>query len=165
MSTRYKGQLDHALPEAFDLVKISTQDLDVQGRFTRNLAAINGIMSFRIRDGQRIPTGEDQTISVQAMRREGSLIPCYNADRYGTDISVIGNGQPHLYGFVRMLAGSMQMAAGPNGTATARGAMGIVARGMPGTRLLTTKNNVRQVLWVDADRLERSLAAWIGEPQ
>ncbi len=162
MNTRNRGKLDCALLDSFDLVRISTEDLDVGGQFTRNLAAINGIMSFRIRDGQDVLA--NQAISMQAMRREGSLTPCYNADHYGIDITVIGKGQPQLYGFVRMLEGGMQMVAGPNGTADAHGAMGIVARGLPGTRLLTTENNVRQVLWVDAGRLERTLATWNGEP-
>ena len=72
----------------------------------------------------------EREISVQAKRREGSLTPCYNADRYGTDITVIGDGQPQLYGFIKMLAGGMQMVAGPNGTAAAFGTKGIVARGL-----------------------------------
>ena len=122
------GQFDHPLLDTFDLVRISNEDLDVGGRFTRNLAAINGVMSFRIRDGQRPPMAAEQEISIQAMRREGSLTPCYNADRYGTDITVIGNGQPQLYGLIKMLAGGMQMVAGPNGTAAAHGTKGIVAR-------------------------------------
>jgi AraC-like DNA-binding protein len=156
-------QFDHPLFDTFDLVRISHEDLDIGGRFTRNLTAINGVMSFRVRDGQGL-TAREPEISVQAMRREGSLTPCYNADRYGTDITVIGDGQPQLYGFIKMLAICMQMVAGPNGTAAAHGTKGIVARGLPGTRLFTTENNVRFVLWVDAGRLERSLATWIGEP-
>ena len=125
---------DHPLLDTFDLVRISNEDLDVGGRFTRNLAAINGVMSFRIRDGQQPLMAREREISVQAMRREGSLTPCYNADRYGTDITVIGDGQPQLYGFIKMLAGGMQMVAGPNGTAAAFGTKGIVARGLAGTR-------------------------------
>ena len=163
MNALDNGQFDHPLLDTFDLVRISNEDLDIGGRFTRNLAAINGVMSFRIRDGRRPLMGMEQEISVQAMRREGSLTPCYNADRYGTDITVIGDGQPQLYGFIKMLAGGMQMVAGPNGTAAAHGTKGIVARGLPGTRLLTTENNVRLVLWIDADRLERGLTAWNGE--
>ena len=163
MNTLDNGQFDHPLLDTFELVRISNEDLDIGGRFTRNLAAINGVMSFRIRDGQQPLTAREQEISVQAMRREGSLTPCYNADRYGTDITVIGDGQPQLYGFIKMLAGGMQMVGGPNGTAAAHGSKGIVARGLPGTRLLTTENNVRLVLWVDADRLERGLTAWNGE--
>ena len=164
MNALNHGQFDHPLLDTFDLVRISNEDLDVGGRFTRNLAAINGVMSFRIRDGQRPPMAAEQEISIQAMRREGSLTPCYNADRYGTDITVIGNGQPQLYGLIKMLAGGMQMVAGPNGTAAAHGTKGIVARGLPETRLLTTENNVRLVLWVDAGRLEQGLTAWNGEP-
>src|SRR5271163_810077 len=78
------------------------------GRLVDGPAAINGVMSFRIRDGQQPLTATEQEISVQAMRREGSLTPCCNADRYGTDITVIGDGQPQLYGFIKMLAGGMQ---------------------------------------------------------
>ena len=75
-------QFDHPLFDTFDLVRISHEDLDIGGRFTRNLTAINGVMSFRVRDGQGL-TAREPEISVQAMRREGSLTPCYNADRYG----------------------------------------------------------------------------------
>ena len=135
-------QFDHPLFDTFDLVRITHEDLDIGGRFTRNLTAINGVMSFRIRDGQGL-TAREPEISVQAMRREGSLTPCYNADRDGTDITVIGDGQPQPYGFIKMLAGCMQMVAGSYRTAAAHGTKGIVARGLPGTRLFTTENNVR----------------------
>ncbi len=164
MNARDNGQFDHPLLDTFDLVRISNEDLDVGGRFTRNLAAINGVMSFRLRDGQHPLMPREQELSVQAMRREGSLTPCYNADRYGTDITVIGDGQPQLYGFIKMLAGEMQMVAGPNGTAATHGTKGFVTRGLKGTRLLTTENNVRLVPWIDADRLEQGLTAWNGEP-
>ena len=44
-------QFDHPLFDTFDLVRITHEDLDIGGRFTRNLTAINGVMSFRVRDG------------------------------------------------------------------------------------------------------------------
>ena len=44
-----------------------------------------------------------------------------------------------------MLAGEMQMVADPNGTAATHGTKGFVTRGLKGTRLLTTENNVRLV--------------------
>ena len=98
-------------------------------------------------------------MSVQAVRRDGSFKPAYNADHCAADVMIIGNGQPHLYGFVVMLSGAMEMVSGPNGTAIAHGSKGMVVRGLAGTRIVTSDDSARFVLWVDAERLERMLAA------
>jgi AraC-like DNA-binding protein len=101
---------------------------------------------------------------VQALRRAGSLRPCYNADHYGTDIAIVGDGQPQMYCLMVMLSGAMEMVEGPNGTAAAHGTKGMILRGSAGTRFQTTDNSARLALWIDAARLERALAARLGEP-
>jgi AraC-like DNA-binding protein len=157
-------RFDKPLLDTFGAVEILPEDLDLGGRFTRQLAAVNGKMSYRLRCEGALPRPRETVLSVQAMRREGSLRLCYNADRLGTDITLIGDGQPHLYSLTVMLSGAMELTTGPNGTATSHGTHGMIVRGLPGTRLLTTDNSARLVLWIDGGRLERVLGALLDEP-
>jgi AraC-like DNA-binding protein len=155
-------QFDKPLLDTFSTVEILPDDLDMAGRFTRQLAAVNGKMLYRLRGKGPLPRGS--ALSIQAMRREGSLRPCYNADRLGTEITLIGDGQPHLYSLTVMLSGAMELAGGPSGTAWSQGMRGMIVRGLPGTRLLTTDHSERLVLWIDGGRLERVLTALLDEP-
>ncbi|HVZ07587.1 helix-turn-helix transcriptional regulator [Rhodopila sp.] len=157
-------RFDASLLESFERAAIRADDIDIGGRFTRKLAVLNGVMSYRLRKSGTDQTGGDGVVSVQAVRPVGRLRPAYNADRLATDIQIIGDGQPHLYGFVMMLSGAAQMLAGPNGTATAHGGTGMILRGLADTRLTTTDDSARLVLWIETERIERALTAWLGEP-
>jgi AraC-like DNA-binding protein len=157
-------RVDKSLLDTFGVVEIRAEDLDMDGRFTRQLAAVNGVMTYRLRGKGTLGLENEQVLSVQALRREGTLRYCYNSDLIGTDITLVGNGQPHLYCLVVMLSGAMELVKGPSGAAIAQGTQGMIVQGLPGTRLLTTDTSARLVLWVDGGRLERALGALIGEP-
>jgi AraC-like DNA-binding protein len=157
-------RVDKPLLDTFGSVEIRAEDLDLDGRFTRQLAVVNGLMTYRLRGKSSLYIPNEQVLSVQALRREGTLRACYNSDLIGTDITLIGNGQPHLYSLTVMLSGAMELVKGPSGAAISGGTQGMIVRGLPGTRLRTTDNSARLVLWVDGGRLERALGALIGEP-
>jgi AraC-like DNA-binding protein len=157
-------RFDKPLLDTFGTVEIRAEDLDLDGRFTRQLAAVNGVMTYRLRNKDALQLQNEQTLSVQALRREGTLRVCYNSDLIGTDITLIGNGQPHLYCLMVMVSGAMELIKGPSGAATSQGTHGMIVQGLPGTRIRTTDNSARLVLWVEGGRLERVLTALIGEP-
>lgn len=152
-------QIDRPLLDGFERAEISADDIDAGGRFTRRLAALNDTLSYRLCRRDISPASREGVMSIQAVRRDGCLRPAYNADRCAAEAMIIGRGQPHLYGFVVMLAGAMEMVGGPNGTALAHGAKSMVLQGLAGTRVTTSDDSARFVLWVDAARLERVLAA------
>ena len=167
MNRRYGDnviQFDKPMLDTFVAAKVRGGDRDLGGRFTRELAVLNGVMSYRMRNRGSVPIAPEDIISLQAVRREGGLIPSYNLDYYGTDISIIGNGQPHLYALSVMLSGAAEMIAGPNGTAVAHGSNGLILRGLPETRIRTTDNSARLVLWIESVRFDRALTAQLGEP-
>jgi AraC-like DNA-binding protein len=157
-------QFDKPFLDTFNRIEVRPADIDLDGRFTRELAALSGIMSYRLRGRARFADPSEDVTSMQAIRREGSLRSCYNVDHHGTDVSIIGGGQPHLFGFVRTLSGAMEMAEGPNGSATAHGAHGLILRGHAGTRIRSLGGTARVTLWIDVERFERMLAAELGEP-
>jgi AraC-like DNA-binding protein len=154
-------RFDRPFLDTFSAVEIRTEDLDLNGRFARNIAVVNDRMSFRLRDGLGRLPGETM-VSLQSMRHEGALQPCYNVDVFGTDIRIIGAGQPELFGLIVVLSGAMDMVAGPNGSGTGSAGTGLALRGSPGTRVLTTDDSIRLSLWFDAPRTESVLATLIG---
>jgi len=157
-------QFDGPFLDTFDRVEVRGEDIDAGGRFTRKLAALNDVMSYRLRRPGVVPIAREEVLSVQAIRRDGGLRPSYNSDHYGTDIEIIGHGQPRLYCLMMVLSGAMEMVAGPNGTALAHGPKGMVLRGLAGTRIQTTDHSARLALWIDGARLEHTLAARLDEP-
>jgi AraC-like DNA-binding protein len=52
--------------------------------------------------------------------------------------------------------------AGPNGRGTGNAGNGLMLRGLAGTRLLSTDDSSRLVLWFDVARIERMLATLLG---
>ena len=154
--------IDKPLLDTFTTVQLRINDLDLSGRFTRNLAS-DQASNYRLRNHKLLGARSDDILGVRAGRREGDLWPCYNADSFGVDIEIVGLGHPR-YCLTTALSGAIEMAVGPNGTAACHGATGIVYRGLPDTRLRMTDGSVRFALWIDAGRLERALHAQLGEP-
>jgi hypothetical protein len=107
---------DRPLLETFTRVEIRGEDLDLGGRFTRQHASLTNKLSYRLRDSIPSRTSGDNVLSLQAIRVEGDLRPSYNFDIHGTEVGIIGDGQPDLYCLVTMLSGTLEMVDGPNGT-------------------------------------------------
>jgi AraC-like DNA-binding protein len=121
-------------------------------------------LSYRLRDSIPSRTSGDNVLSLQAIRVEGDLRPSYNFDIHGTEVGIIGDGQPDLYCLVTMLSGTLEMVDGPNGSGAAHGKRALIFQGVPGMRFLTSDGSARLALWLDAARLERALQARLGEP-
>jgi AraC-like DNA-binding protein len=156
-------RFDEPFLRTFETVEIRTDDLDMDGRFARQLSVVNDLQSYRLRRPAAAQLTPETVLSKQSIRRIGSLQPCHNADQFGTDIRIIGAGQPHLYCVVAMLSGAMEIAAGPNGTAVADGTNGLVMHGLAGTQIVTSDQSARLALWIEAARLHRALTAWLDE--
>jgi AraC-like DNA-binding protein len=154
---------DEPFLRTFETVEICTDDLDMDGRFARQLSVVNDLQSYRLRNPAAARLAPETVLSKQSIQLVGCMQPCHNADLFGTDIRLIGAGQPHLYCIVVMLTGVMEIAEGPNGTAVADSTNGLVMRGLAGTRVVTSDQSTRLALWIEAARLHRALAAWLDE--
>ena len=157
-------QFDKPLLDRFRMVEVRAEDLDLGGRFTRNLAAFNGVVSYRVRNPAASRRSLDGVLSLRGIRRDGSLTSVYLADRCAAEADIVGDGLSNLYCLIAMRSGALEMVSGPSGTAVASGTKGMILRGLPDTRFVASDNTARLTLWIDAARLERALAARLGEP-
>ncbi len=133
-------------------------ELGDDSRVSRRFPNYNKHNTYRLRNrgaAQARPTG---LLSRMAVRREGEVTIGYIASRFGTDVSIVGDGVPRVC-LTFVLDGGMNMLTGPNGAAAAHGSHGLVYRGLPETRLLTTDHNTRLTVWIDEARLLWSLVA------
>jgi AraC-like DNA-binding protein len=156
-------RFDRSLLEAFKTVEVRIEDLDRAGRYARTVAATNGTNTYRLRNRHFVPAQREVLIRSSHPRgREGSLYPCFIADRFGTELETLDIGRPG-YWLLAALSGALEL-AGPNGKAEAHGTKGMILRAFPGVRVVTTDASLRRAVWMDAARLERMVQARLGEP-
>ncbi len=154
---------DPSLLDPFKTVEVRVEDLDGGGGYTRTVSALQRTNLYRLRDRHAVPTRRD-VLSTHATieGREGGLWPGYTVDHFGTDVEILSIGQP-CYCLIAALSGAME-AAGPDGKAEVHGTRGMILRGLPGTRVMTSDASTGLAVWMDATRLERTLQARLGEP-
>jgi AraC-like DNA-binding protein len=157
-------QFDKPLLDRFGMVEVRAEDLDLGGSFTRNLAAFKGIVSYRVRNRAAWRQSPGGVLSLRGIRRDGAFTSVYLEDRCAAEADIVGDGLSHQYCLIAMQSGALEMVSGPNGTAVASGTKGMILRGLQDTRFVTSDNATRLTLWIDAARLERALAARLGEP-
>lgn len=133
-------------------------ELGDDSRVSDRFPNYNKFNTYRLRQACRLPPRKGELLSRLAVRREGDLTIAYVGDRFGTEVGIIGSGVDRVC-LSFPLRGSVEMAPGPNGSAVAQSMQGIVYRGLPGTRFLTSNDNARLNIWVDAARLTRVLQA------
>lgn len=140
-------------------------EMDSASRVSQRFPSSNNVNTYILRDSalhRRPPLGVPLT--RLAMRQVGDLLAAYVSDRHGTEVGIVGAGADRFC-LTFMLRGSMELHGGGTGAhAVADRVRGLVYRGEPGTRLLTSDGNARLNLWVAADRIERTLQGLLDEP-
>ncbi len=131
-------------------------ELGDDSRVSERFPSYNKFNTYRLRQAGQQKYRQNELLSRLAFRRLGNLTLAYIADRFGTDVGIIGNGIERMC-LSFPLQGTVELAAGPNGTAVAHSARGIVLRGLPGTRILTGDDSARFNIWIDEVRLTRAL--------
>jgi len=110
---------------------------------------------YRLQDRGLMPANFDSPITSIAERYLGSMMVAHSGDRFATQVDIGGAGVDS-YCFTAMFHGQVTLIQHGNET-TGIGANGLVFRGAPGTRILTSDVNARQSLWIEASALEHAL--------
>ena len=159
-------RLPHLLPGSFVVFDVNDPaDMDSDSRVSRRFPKSNNFNTYVLRVAARRrqpPQGEPLT--RLAVRTLDDLTPCFVADRFGTEVSIVGSGA-HRFCLTVMLHGRMLLRSGATqAEVPAEGERGLVYCGVPGTRFLTDDDNARFNLWVSAHRVEQMLEGFLDAP-
>ncbi len=134
-------------------------ELGADSGVSRRFPSYNNAHRYHLR--QPPPADRPEVLTRLAMHRAGDLLAGYVGDAFGTEVKVAGSGlQRYCVGVV--LSGSMQLRL-PNGQEVeADGRRGLVYRGEAGTHFLTEDGAARWNLWIEAQRVERTLEGLLG---
>jgi AraC-like DNA-binding protein len=110
---------------------------------------------YRLQDRGLMRANFDSPITSIAERYLGSLMIAHGGDRFATQVDIGGDGID-AFCFTAMFHGRVTLIQHGKET-TGIGANGLVFRGTPGTRILTSDVNARQSLWIEASGLEDAL--------
>ena len=136
-------------------------ELGAESSVTRRFPRDKTVHQYRLREPSLLRQRFDTPISRMATSTIGDLGISYVEDRFGTEAGIGGDGV-NRFCFNIMLSGAMTFASnGPEIVAADR--IGLVYRGLPGTRLLTSDANRRLNLWLDGAKLESALAARLDD--
>ena len=136
------------------------RELGADSRVTRRFPRHHTVHQFHLRDPSLLRERFDVPISRIAFRTVGDLIVTYVQNRFGTKVGIHGDELDHFC-FSTLLSGSMAIVSnGPE--IVAANQAGLVYRGLPGARFLTSDANERLNLWLDAAKLEYALASRLG---
>jgi AraC-like DNA-binding protein len=151
-------------PEAlrsFQIINVlDPREMDANSMVSSRLPADSAVFHYHLRDRALLRSRFESPITIITMRQLGDMSICHVADRFGTEIDIGGDGL-RRYCFNGMFGGRKTLIQ--NGReSTASGHRGLVYRGLPGTRVLTSDGNARQNLWIEASALERALETMLG---
>lgn len=110
---------------------------------------------YRLQDRGLLRANFDSPITSIAERYLGSMMIAHGGDRFATQVDIGGAGVDS-YCFTAMFHGRVTLIQHGKET-TSIGANGLVFCGTPGTRILTSDDNARQSLWIEASGLEHAL--------
>jgi AraC-like DNA-binding protein len=114
---------------------------------------------YRLQDRRLMPANFDSPITSIAERYLGSMMIAHGGDRFATQVDIGGAGVDS-YCFTAVFHGQVTLIQHGNET-TGIGVNGLVFRGTPGTRILTSDVNARQSLWIEASALEHALESML----
>ena len=135
------------------------EDSSISRRFPSN----NNIHRYHL---QHVPPrsapGADGVLTRLAMHTAGDLLVGYVADRFATDVKIVGPGTDRFC-ISAMLGGSLTLRSGKGTETLASGHQGLMLRAEPGLSFRGSDDNARFNLWVQAPRVEGMLASLLGQ--
>jgi AraC-like DNA-binding protein len=154
-------ELDPKLLTTFTMFEVhDPADMDVDSRITRRFPRYNNANTYRLRNRALQRDRPIGRLSRLGTRREGDLVVGFIEDQFGTEVGIVGDGHAR-YCLTHMLAGGIELVGGVSKPVLASGAGGLVYRGDPGLRFLTS--DTRLTVWVEATRMHRALAALLDD--
>jgi AraC-like DNA-binding protein len=137
------------------------KELGADSIVTRRFPREQTVHRYRLRDLSLLSEHFDAPISRMATRTVGDLTISYVQERFGTEADIQGVGLDRFC-FNTMLSGRMAIvSAKPEVVAADR--LGLIYRGLSGTQFVTSDDNSRLNLWLDAAKLEFALASRLDD--
>jgi len=153
--------VDPAALSTFDVVHVlDPREMDTGSGLTRRFPADSHMWSYRLQDRGLMRVRFDRPITSIAGRHIGKMRISHGANRFATQIDIGGDGID-AYCFSAISQGRVTLIQHGNET-TSVGTNGLVFRGTPGTRVLSSDVNARRNLWIEAAALEYTLESLLG---
>lgn len=106
----------------------------------------------------------NEIVSTRGAARLGDLDVAYVSDRCATVMSITETGLPD-YCLTSVHSGGIEFQGGDAvRPIDASQSVGLIYRGLPGTRVAATDDHRRLAIWIRAHGLQQRLAALLGEP-
>jgi AraC-like DNA-binding protein len=155
-------QLDASHFAAMNVFDVSDpKELGANSSVTRRFPRELAVHRYRLRELSLLSEHFDAPISRMATRTIGDLTISYVQERFGMEADIQGDGLDRFC-FNTMLSGRMAFISNkPEVVAADR--LGLVYRGLPGTQFITSDDNSRLNLWLDAAKLEFALASRLDD--
>ena len=134
-------------------------ELGADSGVTRRFPSYNNAHRYSLRKPP--PADRPEVLTRLAMHRAGDLLAGYVGDAFGTEVEVAGQGLQR-YCLSVVLSGSMRLRLPTGQEVEADAGRGLVYRGEAGTRFLTEDGCSRWNLWIEAQRVERTLEGLLG---
>jgi AraC-like DNA-binding protein len=135
--------------------------MDSRSRVSERIPPDTGAFSYQLLDAEVLRARFRSPIAKFGFRLFGDLGAFYLDDRFATQFAIDGVGIDRFC-ISTMLRGRITLRQNGHET-TASGDTGLIYRGAPGTRVLTSDENARQNLWIEVSALERAVESALGE--
>jgi AraC-like DNA-binding protein len=154
--------LDPRIPGTCQVVNVrDPRDMDTASRVSERIPPDTGVFSYQLLDRELLRARFRDPIATFAFRLFGELGLFYMGDRFSTRFLIDRNGIDRFC-ITAMFHGRATLYQNDRETISA-GSNGFIYRGLPGTRVVTSDENVRQNLWIEVSALERALEGMLGE--
>lgn len=137
------------------------KDMDTRSRVSERIPPDTGAFSYQLLNRALLRARFREPIATFGFRMFGDFGAFYLADRFATQFAIDGMGIDRFC-ITAMCQGRATWQRGDS-EATGVGSNGIIYRGAPGTRVLTSDDNARQNLWIEVPVVERALELMLGE--
>jgi AraC-like DNA-binding protein len=146
---------------SFHIINVTDpREMGADSRITDRLPAESDAFSYRLRDRALLRTTFASPITTITAKPLGSLLLCHVGDRFQTEVELLGQGE-NRFCLTALFRGHMTLIQNRDETAGG-GRDGVIYKGTPGTRLLTSDDNARENLLIEAPALEQMLEEMLG---
>ena len=137
------------------------RDMDTASRVSELIPPDPGVFGYQLLGRELLRSRFRDPIATFTFRLFGDLGVFYMDDRFSTRFLIDRTGIDRFC-ITSMFHGRATLYQDGRET-TAAGTSGLIYRGSPGTRVVTSDDNARQNLWIEVPVLERALEGMLGE--
>ncbi len=129
----------------------------VSGAFMEGFPAAYRCYRYEVRDRRSLQFSDASPLGMFGSVNFGACALSFVSDQVGMQIDIDAPGVP-AYGIIRLERGTMgRLAPGESSPSVGTADTGLIARGLPGARMLTSGETARLNIWISASSLESRL--------